>query len=171
MSVSVGNSISSWTRACSVCHSSASQPSPDEESNGTKRPNVAWKLALSELNRLWSLPLWRKHALLYELDLHGGVRSRQCEPLVPCFITDSQVYLNSGVVMQNCHVRDVSSCLWSFGQSEMNKLSQTFMQTSVCELYLSQYELETQRWYQTAFSFSPQRWRSSRTVCLILDGK
>ncbi len=156
MSVSVGNSISSWTRALSVCHSSASQPSPDEESNGTKRPNVAWKLALSELNRLGSLPLWRKHALLYELDLHGGVRSRQCEPFVPCFITDSQVYLNSGVVivpnckslwikasakwlnvnvMQNCHVRDVSSCLWSFGQSEMNKLSQTFMQTSVCELY------------------------------------
>lgn len=92
-----------------------------------------------KLQHLGSSTVWRKRALLYELDLRRGVRSRQCEPFVPRFIADSRVYINSGVVMQSCHVSDVSevSVRWTNSPEPL----------SVCELNQS----------QTTLTFSPHR--------------
>lgn len=67
----------------------------------------------------------RKKAWITEVDLHGGARSRQWELIVARFTADSQVYINSGIVLQNCHAHEVKQMFVIFKME--NNLFQTFI--------------------------------------------
>lgn len=82
-------------------------------------------LQLFKFSLTGSLTMLKK-VCITEVDLHGGARSRQWELIVARFTADSQVYINSGVVLQNCHAREVKQMFIIFEME--NKLFQTLIQ-------------------------------------------